>query len=272
MFLGSALGLLLTIPVYVATVLWYLTTALEIGVIVIAVRKRIPRLLPFFFAYLVWSVASDAVGYAVKASHNLNLYDRVFLYQTSLNALMMFGVLVELAWSVLRPMRSVLPRRTILWISLLTLGAGAAVWPITAYTVNRSWWATWVVLLRVQQTFSLLMIVFFLGLAALSQFLAISWRDRELQVATGLGFYSVITMGAALLHTHPGTVIQFDIIEDFVAFSYVCALMYWSYSFLQKEAPRQEFSPRMQSILLTVSGAARTGRLTLEEMRKNSTR
>jgi hypothetical protein len=270
--LASALGLSRSIPVSLASALWYLTTALEMAVIVIALRRRIPRLLPYFFAYLIWTVASDAVGYAAKANHNPYLYDRVFLYETSLNALMQFGVLVELAWSVLRPMRSMLPRRTILWISLGVLGAGAAVWPITTYTVNHTWWATWVVLLRVQQTFSLLMIVFFLGLAALSQFLAIGWRDRELQVATGLGFYSVITMGAALLHTHPGSVGQFDIIEDFVALSYVCSLIYWGYSFLQKEAPRQEFSPRMQSILLTVSGAARTNRLAMEEMRKNSTR
>ena len=52
---------------------------------------------------------------------------------------MQLGVLVELAWGVLRPMRSVLPRRTILLISLAILGAGAAFWPLTTFTVNHSW-------------------------------------------------------------------------------------------------------------------------------------
>lgn len=270
MSLGSALGLSITIPVSLGSAIWYSTTALEIAVIVIALRKRIPRLLPFFFAYLIWTVASDAVGYAVKA--NPDLYDRVFLYEMPLDSLLQFGVLVELAWSVLRPMRKVLPRRTVPVISLAILGAGAAVWPFTTYTVNHSWWATWIALLRIQQTFSILMILFFLGMAALSQFLAISWRDRELQVATGLGFYSVISMGAALLHTHPGSIGQFDVIEDFVALSYLCSLLYWAYSFMLQEAPRQEFSPRMQSLLLTVAGAARADRLAIEDVRKNTRR
>lgn len=248
--------------------LWYAITVLEIGVIVIALQRKIPRLLPIFFAYLIWTVASDAVGYSVKG--NPSLYEGFFRWEMPLDSLMQFGVLVELAWSVLRPMRSVLPRRTLPVISLVILGIGAAFWPLTAYTVNHSWWAHWVVPLRIQQTVSLLRIVFFLGLAVLSQFLAISWKDRELQVATGLGFYSVISMGAALLHTHPGSIHQFDSIEAFVAFSYLCSLLYWAYSFMQKEAPRQEFSPRMQSILLTVAGAARSNRIALDEMRKNS--
>lgn len=248
--------------------LWFLGAALEIAVIVIALRKRVLRLLPIFFAYLVWAVISDAAGLAFKYSPAL--YERYFPYEKALDSLMLFGVLVELAWSVLRPMRSVLPRLTLLWISLATLGAAAVVWPLTTYTVNHSWWASWVVPLRIEQTFSILMILFFLGLAALSQFLAISWRDRELQVATGLGFYSIITLGAALLHTHPGSIGQFDAIEYFVTVSYLGSLLYWAVSFLQKEAPRQEFSPQMRSILLTVSGAARANRIAMEQTRKNS--
>ena len=140
MSLGSVLGLSITMPVSLGSVLWYVTTALEIVVIVIAIRKRIPRLLPIFLAYLIWTVASDAVGYAVK--NNPVLYEGFFRWEMPLDSLVQFGVLVELGWSVLRPMRSVLPRLTILFISLAILAAGAAVWPLTIYTVNHSWWAT----------------------------------------------------------------------------------------------------------------------------------
>ncbi len=146
-------------------------------------------------------------------------------------------------------------------------------WPLTSFTVNHSWPAIWIGPLRIEQSSSILSFLFFLGLAAFSQFLAINWRDRELQVATGLGLYSVVSMGAALLHTHPGSIGQFDIIENFVALSYLCSLLYWGVSFIQKEAPRQEFSPRMQSILLTVAGVARANRVALvEDTRKNSVR
>lgn len=258
-----------------SSALGYSITLLEVAVIVIAIRKSIPRLLPVFFAYLLWTVISDLAGFAINPNAiNLHsvLYDRFFTVEKSLDSLMLFGVLVELGWSVLRPMRSVLSRRMILVISLAILGVGAMVWPLTGYTVNHAWASNWIVLLRIQQTFSLLSILFFLVLAAMSQFLAIGWRDRELQIATGLGFYSVFSLGAALLHTHPGSVAQFELIEEIVALSYFCSLLYWMYSFLQKEAQRQEFSPQMRSILLTVAGAARANRVAIEDIRKNPLR
>lgn len=238
--------------------------------IAIALWRRIPRLLPIFFSYLIWTVISDVAGYAVKS--NPQYYFQFFRYEMPIDSVLQFGILVELAWSVLRPMRSVLPRRTIPLICGLILIAGAIVWPLTSFTVIRGLSPDWMSLLRLQQTFSALRVLFFLGLAALSQFLAISWRDRELQVATGLGFYSLMSLGAALLHTHPELPTQFHRIDSFVAFSYLCSLFYWAVSFLQKEAPRQEFSPRMQSILLTVAGAARANRLAIEEIRKGPMR
>lgn len=254
----------------VDSALWYSTTCLETAVIAVALWKRIPRLLPIFFSYLIWTVVSDIIGFVVK--NNAAHYFAFFRYEMPVDSVLQFGVLVELAWSVLRPMRSVLPRRTIFVISFLILVAAAIVWPFTNYTVLHNGPADWILLLRLQETFASLRILFFLGLAALSQFLAISLRDRELQVATGLGFYSVISLGAAMLHTHPARPSQFHMIENIVTFSYFCSLLYWIVSFLQKEAPRQEFSPRMQSLLLTVAGAARANRLAVEDLRKKPPR
>lgn len=248
----------------------YSITVLEIAVIAVALWKGISRLLPAFFVYLIWTAVSDAAGYLLKG--NQQHYFQFFRYEMSIDSVLQFGVLVELAWSVLRPMRSMLPRRTIWIISLLILGAGAILWPFTNFTVLHNEPANWILLLRLEQTFASLRILFFLGLVGLSQFLAISWRDRELQVATGLGFYSVISLGAAMLHTHPARPAQFHMIDNIVTFSYFCSLGYWIVSFVQKEAPRQEFSPRMQSLLLTVAGAARSNRLAVEELRKKNIR
>jgi hypothetical protein len=253
--------------VSVDSALWYSTTILEVAVIAVVLGKNIVRLLPVFFSYLIWTVVSDIVMMTLKS--NPHEFYQVFRYEMPIDSVLQFGVLVELAWSVLRPMRSVLSRRTILVISILVLLAGAVVWPLTGFTVIHTMPPDWTRLLRLQQTFSVLRILFFFGLAGLSQFLAIGWRDRELQVATGLGFYSVISMGAALLHTHPAPPAQFHRIDDIVAFSYLCSLLYWAVSFVQKEAQRQEFSPRMQNLLLTVAGAARANRLAIEEIRKN---
>jgi hypothetical protein len=53
--------------------------------------------------------------------------------------------------------------------------------------------------------------------------------------------------------------------------SYLCSLLYWVYSFSQREQERQEFTPEMRSFLLTVTGAARSTRVALANSAIDST-
>jgi hypothetical protein len=179
-------------------------------------------------------------------------------------------VLVELSWSVLRPIRAALPHRTIAIIAVLLILLGSAVWPIAGLLALPGPSHQWHNLMQLLQAFSILRVVFVLVLAAFSQLLAIGWRDRELQIATGLGFYSLMSLGAAILHTHHLASSVYHNADQIVQASYLCTLVYWLFSFVQQEAPRQEFTPRMESFLLAVSGAARAQRMTLEQLRKTS--
>jgi hypothetical protein len=146
---------------------------------------------------------------------------------------------------------------------------GAATWPVTGWVTLQGPSSQWHTLLRIGAASSILRVLFVFVLAGLSQLLAIGWRDRELQVATGLGFFSLMSLGASILHTHPHTsVVLYHAVDQIVAFSYFCSLLYWIVSFAQQEAPRQEFSPGMQNFLLAVSGAARSDRMTIEQLRK----
>ena len=66
--------------------LGYSTTVLEIAVIAITLRKRISRLFPIFFAYLIWAVISDVAGFAINPNAiNLDslLYERFFALESS---------------------------------------------------------------------------------------------------------------------------------------------------------------------------------------------
>jgi hypothetical protein len=190
-----------------------------------------------------------------------------YLYEMPLDCVLQFGVLVELAWSVLRPVRAALPRWTVLVLAGLILLGGVAVWPIAGTTVMHDLAPQWHLLLRLQQTFSILRVLFFVILAAGSQLLSLSWHDRELQIATGLGFYSLVSLATGLLHAQMPHVANYHRIDQLMIAGYLCALVYWAVSFLQKEAPRQEFKPEMRNFLLTVSGAARTGRIALQDNR-----
>jgi hypothetical protein len=146
------------------------------------------------------------------------------------------------------------------------------VWPIAGSLALPGFGAQSRLLVQFQQSFSILRILFFLALAGFSQLLAIGWRNRELQIATGLGFYSLMSLGAAVLYTHHASQAFYHGIDQAVTVSYLCSLLYWVVSFVQKEAPRQAFSPRMQSFLLAVAGTARANRLAVEEVRKTTPR
>ena len=119
--------------------------------------------------------------------------------------------------------------------------------------------------MRLLQTTAILRILFFLVLAGCSQLLSIGWRSRELQIATGLGFYSLVSLGVAMLHTHQTMGPLYRHLNQVEVASYLCSLLYWVFSFAQKEAERREFSPQMQNLLLAVAGAARSTRMALTD-------
>jgi hypothetical protein len=172
---------------------------------------------------------------------------------------------VELAWSVLRPIRASLSRKTLLVVAVLIVAAGVALWPFSGIRDLGHYPPIWRDLVHLQQTTSFLRVLFFMLLAGCSQLLSIGWRDRELQVATGLGFYSIVSMAVTVLQSHQGMGQQYVHLNQFVSASYVLSLAYWAFSFATKEAERREFTPQMQSFLLAMAGTARTTRIALAE-------
>lgn len=243
--------------------LWFAILAMEITIAVILVRRHAYRLFPMFSLYLIWTIISD-IGMMIIQRQFSGAFDQIFIYEISLDSALQFGVLVELAWSVVRPLRRALPRWTIAIIAVLILLAGTIVWPVAGFTQMRGLPQQWHFILHLQQTFSILRILFFVVLAGGSQLFSIGWRDRELQIATGLGFYSLASLAAGLLHAQMPSVANYHKIDQFVTVIYLCSLAYWVVSFVRKEAPRQEFTPQMQSFLLRVSGVAQANRLALE--------
>ena len=245
--------------------LWLATLAMEISIVALLLRGRIYRVLPILSLYVLWTVLSD-LGMMIAQWHfGSTVFKGLYLYEVSIDSALQFGVLVELAWSVLRPIRKMLPRWTLAAIALLILTAGAAVWPLAGLTQIPRISQYSHLILRLQHTFSILRILFFVVLAAGSQLFSLSWRDREMQVATGLGFYSLASLAGALVQAQMAGLEQYHFVDQVVAGCYMVSLVYWAFAFVQKEAPRQEFSPQMQSFLLKVSGSARAGRIALQD-------
>jgi hypothetical protein len=229
--------------------------------------RQVWRSLPVFFSYVIWDFSSNLAAFGVNR-YSPAFYFNFYFAQTALDSVLLFCVLVELTWSVLRPVRSSLSHRTIAVVAVVLLLVGAAIWPFAALPGLASVTTrTGLQFAQLQQTVSILRILFFVFLAGGSQLLSIGWRDRELQIVTGFGLYSVVSLTAAMLHMHQTTELQYYRLSEVVSAAYDCCLIYWVVSFAQKEAERREFTPQMQSFLLAVAGAARSTRVALTDSR-----
>jgi hypothetical protein len=250
-------------------VLWLDTTlvwsgiAAQAALIALLIWRRAYKRLPLFCVYILWCLTSDSFGLFLS-THYRDLYSRYFLYEVPLDSLLQFGVLVELSWSVLKPLQASLPRWTVPAIAALFLIAGSVAWSIAGSTLMHGLPPEWHLILRLRQTTSMMQILFFVVLAAGSHLFSISWRDRELQLATGFGFFSLASMAVSLLHAQMPQVAHYHMVDQILPGAYFLSLSYWAVSFAQKEAIRQEFTPQMRSFLLTVSGAAHAGRIALD--------
>jgi hypothetical protein len=238
----------------------------EAGLVLLLARDRVFRTFPAFFVYLCWSLVDDLLYLILQIVAPNAVSFRLFEIQMTLDATFIFAVLVELAWNVLRPIRASLPKRSWIGIAVLVFIAGLILWPIAGLALPIHLGPEGQFFVRLQQVPAILRVVIFFAMAGFSQLIGIGWRNRELQVATGLGFYSILSLAITVLHTHQlATSPQYHWLDQLGAAGYFCALAYWVVAFATKEAERQNFSPQMANFLLLIGGTAKAGRVAMAD-------
>lgn len=251
---------------YLANLLAMLGIVAQAAFIAVLVWRRTYRSLPVFFFYIVCGLAGDS---AVTVLRTLMRSRSVFPFEivTYIDSLFQYLVLTELAWSIFRPIRPSLSKRFLLGISLVIVAAAGVAWPLCGIQETSGF--SWQLLLafHAQRTFAILRILFFLALACCSQFLGIGWRDRELQVATGLGFYSLVSLAGTMVHSHQSYGWQYFYVDVAVACSYLLSLVYWVYCFAQPDVARREMTPEMKNLLLRMTDVARRQRHMIPRLR-----
>jgi hypothetical protein len=245
--------------------IWIAGIVTEAAVVGLLIYRRIWRQLPLFCVYCVWDLAINLIGFLSERFFPSGINWTTYLIQTAMDSVLQFCVLVEVAWSVLRPIRGSLPRFTIVVVGVILLVIGAAIWPFTTLPNLAEKPIEQQLLVHLQQSVAILRILFFLILAGCSQLLSLGWRDRELQVATGLGLYSLVSLGVTIVQARSPMGSEYARLYLFVIAGFLCSLLYWAFSFAQKQAERRKFTPQMQSLLLAVAGVARAERAALNE-------
>jgi len=255
--------------------LWLAGIVTESIIVGLLIYRRIWRVLPVFCIYLTWDLLANLAAFLiirfypniyVASSIDRRIYFAFYMTQSVVDSALELAVLVELAWSVLRPMRASLPRVALIVVCGFILAVGAIIWPFASLpALQHATSKLGLFFVQLQHTVSILRILFFLLLAAASQLLSMSWRDRELQVATGMGFYSMASVSVAMISAHQATLAQIYTLNEFAVAGALCCYLYWCVAFAQKEAARREFTPQMQSFLLSVAGAAHSTRVALTD-------
>jgi hypothetical protein len=100
----------------------------------------------------------------------------------------------------------------------------------------------------------------FAATAGFAQLLGIGWRNKVLQLATGLSFYSAVDLMVSLVGRYNGDTLALEFTRV-VAASLEMGFFVWI--FTTKEVRRREFSPQMEQFLVTLAGRAKLARTTL---------
>ena len=232
--------------------------------VALVLAKGIYKPFPVFSAYLAWDLLENLILWGV-AVRDPSSYLTVFLIVLAADSVFELAVLVELGWSVLRPFRSSLPRGAIVVVALVTGALCALVWPFAHSAAYAYYGPQSRLLLHLQQTVAIMRILFFLVLAGCSHLLSINWRDREMQIASGLGIYSLISVAVSIVQASQSIGQLYVFLNDLVLATNICCLLYWLVCFARQAVARREFTPQMQNFLLAVAGAARSTRISMTE-------
>ncbi len=254
------------------SLLWILGYA-GIAVLVAALFARgLHRTFPIFTGYLIFGLLTDPLLYYVH-SRLLPYYFSVYFAVNVADYLFQLGLLLEIASNVLRPVKRSLPSGVLWVLAGFVLVAACITLLFSLHSGSHFQSALGVLFVRLNLAMALLRLGIFVAIALFAQMLGIGWRNHVLQLATGLAFFSAISLIVTSIQSSKGLTSQFHALDQMQVASYIGTLAYWIWSFARQEAPRKEFSPQMQNFLLSIAGSTRSARIAVQsEVNESSSR
>ncbi|MFT4113373.1 hypothetical protein [Silvibacterium sp.] len=238
------------------TLLWMAGILGEVSLSCVLLMRKHYRDFPLFVSWVIFNTLSEALVYIlIHHASALTYYKAYFVESIALSTLELC-VLLEIAANVLRPVKRSLPAGILVALLILMVGIGAGGFWIAAH-LNAATLLHPRALIVLNTTIAILRLVTFVVIAGFSQVLGLGWKNHVLQLTTGLAFYAFVTLAVELVHSHlragPDFPTQYARWDHLRILSYLCALYYWSYAFLRKEAPRKEFNSKMSEFLISIS-------------------
>jgi hypothetical protein len=238
---------------------------LEAALAFVLIRRGLARFYPIFLIYLLLNLIEDPLAGALQGSSSI--YLRFYFVATILDYILQLLILFEIGRNVIRPSKRSLPFPIapvsivgILLCALIALSFSPQVQLIGLGHTRE-------VLIRIYLILAILKILLFAGLAVFAQVLGIGWKSHVLQLATGFAFYGAVSLMVQLSSTHvAGTdessyVVHLVRLAQIQSAAYDLTLGFWIWAFSRNEAPRKDFTPQMQEVLVTIAQSAKRTRL-----------
>ncbi len=92
--------------------------------------------------------------------------------------------------------------------------------------------------------------------AGFAQLLGIGWKNKVLQLATALSFYSAVDLIANLVQK-PQRLAPTDTVDHIKAVNFLFEMCFLVWAFTTKDVRRREFSPQMEQFLVTLAGQSK---------------
>jgi hypothetical protein len=169
----------------------------QVALVALLNVKRVSCRFRIFRTYLIFESLYGIIYLTIPA----NLGDvriSVWMAATVIDMLFYLAVLVELSRNTVRHNSISPPSRWLIF--LLNLGIALAIWPAVQFRMVLNFPSLWHFSLHVLQFTTLLESAAFGTLVAWSGFSKLRWPDHEFRIVTGIGAWTIVSLGALMLH------------------------------------------------------------------------
>jgi hypothetical protein len=237
---------------------------LQVVLVFAMIRKHLAKAYPIFVLYLTFNVVEDLLGIFVRGLYAQN-YLQFYFVVTILDDLLQIFIFWEVARNVFRPAKGLirLPVGRLTLVGFLACAVVGASFVANVRVLNSD--LSRELLVRIFLVLAILKILLFAALASFAQLLGINWKNHVLQLASGLAFFGAVSLMVELSSTHlaVGSRYRIHLVElnEFQSGAYLLTLLFWIWAFSRNEAPRKDFTPQMQEVLVTIAHSAKRTRL-----------
>jgi len=183
----------------VRNVLWCAHPALQAILVAIMFRRKLHKVFPVFFAYLVAEIAIFIVVFPLQGG-SYSLFFYTYWATTGIAVLLGFKVIHEIFLDVFRPYHTLRDLGTVLfkWAGLVMLMVAGVVAASSGGGDQEPLQAG---ILTLQRSVRVVQVGLVLFLLVFSRYLGISWKQKSFGIALGLGTYAGVELMLVAFNT-----------------------------------------------------------------------